>query len=88
MKKVHLRIIIKLWLINLPIPATISIGEILNVQRNKFNQALSDYNGAIRLDPKSTLAYYNRGLLRTNLGDSNNAIGDPDMRGRSRQHQL
>jgi tetratricopeptide (TPR) repeat protein len=48
---------------------------ILNVRRLKYMTALEDYGYAIGLDG-STLAYYNRGLLRASLGDNNNAISD------------
>ena len=51
----------------------------MNVKRKNFRQALTDYDKAIQLDKKSDLAYYNRGLLRANLGDNNNALADLDM---------
>jgi len=46
---------------------------IINVQKKNYNH---DYNSGIKLDNKNALAYYNRGLLRANLGDNNNALAD------------
>ncbi|GHT18394.1 hypothetical protein FACS189429_4870 [Bacteroidia bacterium] len=51
---------------------------ILNVRMLKYMPALADYDKAIELDG-STLAYYNRGLLRASLGDNNNAVSDLDI---------
>jgi tetratricopeptide (TPR) repeat protein len=41
-----------------------------------FKGAISDYEQAIRIDPKSALAYINRGNARYKLGDKQGAISD------------
>jgi Flp pilus assembly protein TadD len=38
--------------------------------------AIADYNHAIELDPKSGLAYNNRGVVKKIKGDLNGAIAD------------
>ena len=43
-----------------------------------YQAAISDYDEAIRLDPKYTRAYYNRGVAKNELGDSEAAISDYD----------
>ena len=43
-----------------------------------YQAAISDYDEAIRLDPKYTIAYYNRGSAKNELGDSEAAISDYD----------
>ena len=40
------------------------------------DQAIADFNEAIRLDPKSSLAFRNRGDTYRNKGDNNRAIAD------------
>ncbi len=44
--------------------------------RRGFDQALSDYGAAIRLDPENPLAYYNRGNLHFDRGEHAKAIAD------------
>jgi tetratricopeptide (TPR) repeat protein len=39
---------------------------------------MPDYNRAIEIDPSSANAYYNRGLLKYELGNSAEAIVDMD----------
>lgn len=39
---------------------------------------MSDYDNVIQLDPNNSMAYYNRGLLRNEVGDKNRAIEDFD----------
>jgi len=41
-----------------------------------YEQALSDYNEAIRVNPKHTYAYYNRGIVYINKKDYDRAIAD------------
>jgi Flp pilus assembly protein TadD len=41
-----------------------------------FEKAISDYNEAIRLDPKSALAYVGRGNAYTKKGNLNAANSD------------
>ena len=43
---------------------------------NKFDAAHTDYNEVIRLVPHHFVAHYNRGLLRSTIGDDNRAIED------------
>lgn len=42
----------------------------------KLDNALADYDEAIRIRPTHFIAHYNRGLLRMNVGDDNRAIED------------
>ena len=46
---------------------------------NRYSQALSDYDRVISLIPEHFVAHYNRGLLRSFIGDDNRAIGDFDF---------
>jgi len=41
-----------------------------------FDGALADLNKAIELDPTASNAFYERGLMRANLGDKTTAIAD------------
>ena len=41
-------------------------------------EAISDYDEAIRLDPKDAIAYNNRGLAKSELGKYLEAISDYD----------
>jgi tetratricopeptide (TPR) repeat protein len=41
-----------------------------------YDRAVADYNEAIRLDPKSTLAFIGRGDAYTNKGDHDRALAD------------
>ena len=41
-----------------------------------YNRAIADFNEAIRLDPKSSLAFRNLGDTYTNIGDHDRAIAD------------
>ena len=45
------------------------------VKRNN-KEAIADYTKAIELDPKSALAYYNRGLIQPDLGTFEEADQD------------
>ena len=44
--------------------------------RQELRGAMSDYDLALDLDPHNVLGHYNRGLLRTQVGDDNRAIED------------
>ncbi|NES67722.1 MAG: serine protease, partial [Okeania sp. SIO2D1] len=46
--------------------------------RGEYEQAIADYNQAIRLNPKFALAYYNRGVAYDLLGEYENALADYD----------
>ncbi|WP_375513421.1 tetratricopeptide repeat protein [uncultured Nostoc sp.] len=37
---------------------------------------LIDYNAALKINPNHAKAYYNRGIVRSNLGDNQGAIAD------------
>ncbi|WP_082801150.1 tetratricopeptide repeat protein [Cylindrospermopsis raciborskii] len=41
-----------------------------------YRGAIDDYTQAIKLNPNDALAYYNRGIARSNLGDNQGAIAD------------
>ncbi len=43
-----------------------------------YQAAISDYDEAIRLNPKYTIAYNNRGFAKSKLGDLEGAISDYD----------
>ena len=38
--------------------------------------AMADYDYILKLDPDNTMTYYNRGLLRMQVGERNKAISD------------
>ena len=44
--------------------------------KRNYDQAISDFTMAIRLDPKCALAYYNRHLAYQSKGDYLKAIAD------------
>ena len=46
---------------------------------NRYALALADYDHVIKLIPEHFVAHYNRGLLRSFIGDDNRAIGDFDF---------
>ena len=46
---------------------------------NKYGLALADYDETLRLIPEHFVAHYNRGLLRSFVGDDNRAIEDFDF---------
>ena len=46
--------------------------------KRAFDEALADYNEAIRLDTKNPVAYNNRGLIYYNKNDDPRAIADYD----------
>ena len=54
--------------------AYIQLGNIEAAQRHKI--ALQYYNNALRLQPNSTEAFYNRGLLFQNMGEQDKATED------------
>jgi tetratricopeptide (TPR) repeat protein len=41
-----------------------------------MEQALKDYNKSIQLEPSNDLVYYNRGIVRYDLGDKEGAVED------------
>ena len=47
-------------------------------KRGDYERAISDYTEAIRLDPKYSTAYANRGFAWLQKGDLDRAIGDYD----------
>jgi len=49
---------------------------IINVEQNRYMEALADYDRAVQLSPGNLSAYLNRAILRSNLGDNNNALDD------------
>ena len=52
-------------------------GDILsNLPKPKYKEALSDFNRAIILDPNYDQTYYNRGVVRSHLGDKEGALSD------------
>jgi Tfp pilus assembly protein PilF len=53
-----------------------TIRGLVRQDKKEFDLALSDYNDAIRIDPKSTLAYYNRGNTWAAKQDYDKAIAD------------
>ena len=46
---------------------------------SKYDLAAADFQRAIDLDPDLAAAYYNRGLARAMLGDSQGAMADMDV---------
>ena len=44
--------------------------------QDRFNEALADYDKTLQLVPEHFVAHYNRGLLRSLIGDYNRAIED------------
>ena len=44
--------------------------------KQEYDKAIADYNEAIRLDPKFTIAYNNRGLARSDKQEYDKAIAD------------
>ena len=55
-----------------------SIAGVKLVEQEKWNEAIAEYDEAIRLDPKLAQAYYNRGNAYANLGQHQRAIQDYD----------
>ena len=41
-----------------------------------MKDAIADYNEVIRINPNYTDAYYNRGVIKNDLGDKKGAIKD------------
>ena len=46
--------------------------------KEDYARAITDFDQAIALDPKSSDAYYQRGLAKRERGDLSGAIGDFD----------
>src|ERR1700680_1685343 len=44
--------------------------------KNEFDQAIEDYDQAIQLDSRFSLAFFGRGLARIGKGDTDRAIAD------------
>lgn len=49
-----------------------------NYKKGKLNEAIADYDRAIRLDPKYASAYHDRGMCKQVKGDLEGAIADYD----------
>ena len=49
-----------------------------NAQKGLLDEAIADYDAALRINPDFALAYYNRGLVRREMGDSQG--GEEDFR--------
>jgi len=47
-------------------------------RQGRFEEAITDYDEAIRLDPQLALAYYNRGVAYQSMGQPQRAIQDYD----------
>lgn len=47
-------------------------------EMKKYQEALDDYSEVVRIDSNYIYAYYNRAMLRGEVGDYNNAIADLD----------
>jgi S1-C subfamily serine protease len=52
----------------------IQAGEKYN--KGDYQGAIADYTSALKINPKYDLAYFNRGLARSNLADKQGAIAD------------
>ena len=44
--------------------------------KKDYQGAIADYNEAIRITPTFALAYYNHGIMKSELGDKQGAIAD------------
>jgi tetratricopeptide (TPR) repeat protein len=51
-------------------------GDVWREQKREFDRAIVDYSNAIRLDPKDSKAYLNRGIAWKELGQFDRAIAD------------
>jgi len=61
------------------ITANITEGWTATAERqNNYNKAITDFTEAIRLDPKSALAYRERGVTFADKGDQTSALADLD----------
>ena len=47
-------------------------------ERELLEEAIVEFNEAVRLDPQFTVAYYNRGVIYNDLGQHQRAIEDYD----------
>jgi tetratricopeptide (TPR) repeat protein len=47
--------------------------------KKDYEEAMTDLNEAIRLDPQSAVSYYNRGLVWSKRGDAGRAQDDWDQ---------
>ena len=57
-------------------PSPLGAGATLMQTKATYDRAIADYNEAIRLDPKSALAFRNRGIAYAYKGDHDRAIAD------------
>ena len=57
---------------------TTFIDEAIFVNSLSLNQTIVDFDTAIQVNPNYAIAYYNRGIAHSELGDPNRAIVDFD----------
>ena len=54
-------------------------GANVYAQMGNLNRAIADFNSALRFEPNSADAYYNRGLARSGLEEPQAAIADYNL---------
>ena len=59
-----------------PVAAASSLMHLIALQTGQYQKALEDYTAALRADPRSSYALYNRGILNDRLGSYAAAIQD------------
>ena len=78
MKATYLLLLI--GLITLPINSQTAEEYLKNASAKFYNDdyygAIADFNKAIELNPDDASAYYNRGAVKSSLGDDNGACQD------------